>query len=57
MHGKHSIIFVGDGETLEIIHTAENRGAFALGAMKAARFLATAPSGLYSMKDVLNYAF
>lgn len=52
--GEHEIIFAGDGETVTIIHHAENRRIFALGAIKAAVFLIGKPAGLYGMKDLLK---
>ncbi len=52
--GEHEIIFAGDGETVTIIHHAENRRIFALGAIKAADFLIEKPAGLYGMKDLLK---
>lgn len=52
--GEHEIIFAGDGETVTIIHHAENRRIFALGAIKAAGFLIGKPVGLYGMKDLLK---
>lgn len=52
--GEHEIIFAGDGETVTIIHHAENRRIFALGAIKAAGFLIEKPAGLYGMKDLLK---
>ena len=52
--GEHEIIFAGDGETVTIIHHAENRRIFALGAIKAAGFLIEKTAGLYGMKDLLK---
>ncbi len=52
--GEHSVIFFGDQERIEITHRATSRVIFAKGALKAARFAATQPAGLYSMNDVLG---
>lgn len=52
--GDHTVAFMGWGERLEITHKASNRTTFALGALRAARFLATQPPGLYDMQDVLG---
>ena len=52
--GEHSVIFFGDSERVEISHRATDRGIFARGAIRAARFAATADSGFYSMTDVLK---
>ena len=52
--GEHTVIFAGAGERLEISHKASNRTTFAHGALRAARWLADKPPGLYTMNDVLN---
>jgi 4-hydroxy-tetrahydrodipicolinate reductase len=52
--GEHRIVFYGSGEEIEVVHRALSRRAFAEGALKAARFVATSEPGLYSMRDVLG---
>lgn len=52
--GEHEIGFYGEGEQLILIHRAESRALFARGAVRAARFLAGKPAGLYSMRDVVE---
>lgn len=52
--GEHRLIFYGPGEEIEVIHRALSRRTFADGALRAAKFVATAEPGLYSMKDVLE---
>ena len=52
--GDHTVAFLGEGERLEITHRAGSRATFALGALRAARFVARQPSGLYDMRDVLG---
>jgi len=52
--GEHTALFVGDGERVEITHRATNRRIFAAGAIKAAKWLAGKPPGLYSMREVLG---
>lgn len=52
--GDHTVLFAGDGERLEIKHQAHSRQAFASGALLAVRWVAKAPGGVYSMKDVLG---
>jgi 4-hydroxy-tetrahydrodipicolinate reductase len=39
---------------LEITHKASSRMTFALGALRAARFLAGKQNGLFDMQDVLG---
>jgi 4-hydroxy-tetrahydrodipicolinate reductase len=51
--GDHSVLFIGDGERLEISHQAHSRQAFASGAMLATRFIVKQPPGLYSMDDLM----
>jgi 4-hydroxy-tetrahydrodipicolinate reductase len=52
--GEHTVIFGGVGERLEIIHRAHNRDNFARGAVRAAQWIVTQPSGFYDMQDVLG---
>ena len=52
--GEHRVIFYGQGEEVEVAHRALSRRTFAAGALRAARFVATAEPGLYSMRDVLG---
>lgn len=52
--GDHQILLAGDGESLEIRHVAEDRAAFAHGAVAAARFVSSAPPGVYGMHDLLK---
>jgi len=52
--GDHTVLFAGPGERLEIRHQAHSRHAFSSGAVRAARWVATASPGIYSMADVLD---
>ena len=52
--GDHTVLFAADGERVEITHRASSRMAFASGAVRAARWLAGRPPGLYDMQDVLS---
>jgi 4-hydroxy-tetrahydrodipicolinate reductase len=51
--GDHTVLFAGTGERIEISHKSSSRITYAHGALRAARFLADKPSGLYDMQDVL----
>jgi 4-hydroxy-tetrahydrodipicolinate reductase len=51
--GEHTVMFIGEGERLELTHRAAAREQFANGAVRAARFLHGKPPGLYTMADVL----
>lgn len=52
--GDHTALFAGIGERVEITHKASSRMTFALGALRAARFLADKVNGMYDMQDVLG---
>jgi 4-hydroxy-tetrahydrodipicolinate reductase len=52
--GDHQVLLAGEGEWLELRHVAQDRAAFAHGALAAARFVATAPPGWYTLDDVLR---
>ncbi len=52
--GEHTVIFGGLGERLEVTHRAHSRDNFARGAVRAAKWVTTQPSGLYDMGDVLG---
>ena len=52
--GEHTVSFGTMGERLELTHRAHSRDTFARGALRAAKFIATASPGLYSMHDVLG---
>jgi 4-hydroxy-tetrahydrodipicolinate reductase len=52
--GDHTVLFAGTGERIEITHKASSRATFALGALRAARFLQNNSAGLYDMQDVLE---
>ena len=52
--GEHTVFFLGRGERLELTHRAVTRDHFAAGAMRAARWIAGKPAGLYGMEQVLE---
>jgi len=52
--GDHTVMFCGTGERVEISHKASSRMTFALGSLRAARFLSGKQNGLYDMQDVLG---
>jgi 4-hydroxy-tetrahydrodipicolinate reductase len=52
--GEHTVYFAGQGERLEITHRATSREQFALGALRAVRWISGKPAGLYDMQDVLG---
>ena len=52
--GDHCVLFAGAGERIELTHRASSRATFALGALRAARWLMARQNGLYDMQDVLG---
>jgi 4-hydroxy-tetrahydrodipicolinate reductase len=52
--GDHTVLFAGLGERIEITHKSGSRMPYALGALRAARFLAGRGQGLFDMQDVLG---
>jgi 4-hydroxy-tetrahydrodipicolinate reductase len=52
--GEHSVTFTSLGETVEIVHRAHSRDAFARGAVQAAKWLAGKPAGSYGIEQVLG---
>ena len=52
--GDHTVLYAGIGERIEISHKASSRATFAMGALRATRFLAGQGAGLYDMQDVLG---
>lgn len=52
--GDHTVLFAGMGERIEITHRSQSRMPYAVGAMRAARFLQGRAAGLYDMRDVLG---
>jgi len=52
--GDHTVVFASDGERIELTHKASSRDTFAMGALKAVRFLASQKAGIYDMQDVLG---
>ena len=52
--GEHSVIFAGQDEVIEVKHQATSKEVFAVGAVRAAKFLAGKPAGMYEMKDLIS---
>jgi 4-hydroxy-tetrahydrodipicolinate reductase len=53
--GDHVVMFMADGERVEIGHKASSRMSFGRGAIRAAVWLATQDKGLFDMQDVLGF--
>ena len=52
--GEHDVIFAGRDEVITLSHAAHSKQVFAVGALRAAKFIATKPNGMYSMNDILK---
>jgi 4-hydroxy-tetrahydrodipicolinate reductase len=52
--GDHTVVFAGIGERVELTHKASSRATFALGALRASKYLADKNTGLFDMRDVLG---
>jgi 4-hydroxy-tetrahydrodipicolinate reductase len=52
--GDHMVVLAGPGESVELRHVAQDRGAFAHGVLRAARFVADAQPGFYTLDDVVE---
>ncbi len=52
--GEHTVIYGGMGERIELVHKAHTRDNFAMGALRAAKWVTGQPAGMYDMMDVLG---
>ena len=52
--GDHNIIFAGNDEVIELKHSAHSKEVFAVGAIKAAKFITDKPAGMYNMNDIIR---
>ncbi len=52
--GEHTVVFAGEGERIEVTHRAHSRRTFAMGTLRAIRFMAGKQAGFYTMPDVLG---
>lgn len=52
--GEHSVIFAGNDEIVTLTHTATSKTIFAVGALRAAKFIFEKPAGIYDMGSILS---
>lgn len=52
--GDHTVLFAGTGERIEITHKSASRMSYALGSLRAARFMRGKACGVFDMQDVLG---
>ena len=53
--GEHEVIFAGKDEVVSVSHSAFSREVFAVGAIRAAKFLIGKDNGIYDMNDIMNF--
>ena len=53
--GDHTVMFLGDGERVELTHKATSRENFSSGALRAAKWIPGKSPGIYAMRDVLGF--
>ena len=54
LNSEHTIIFAGDGESLEVTHSSQTMEPFAKGALRASRWIVRQPSGVYDLLDMMG---
>ncbi len=52
--GEHEVMFAGEDEIITVSHSARSKRVFAVGSIRAAKFLVGKPAGIYEMKDILS---
>ena len=52
--GDHTVIFAGTDEVIELHHSAASKEVFAVGSVKAAKFIAGKSNGMYNMNDLIS---
>lgn len=52
--GDHDVIFAGTDEVIELKHSAASKEVFAVGSVKAAKFMKGKSAGMYSMDDLIS---
>lgn len=52
--GEHEVLFAGTDEVIELKHSAHSKEVFAVGAIRAAKFITSKPAGMYDMNDLIS---
>ena len=52
--GEHTVMFIGRGERLELVHRSSTRDHFASGAVRAAAWLAGRAPGVYRVEEIFG---
>ena len=53
--GEHDVIYAGRDEVITLSHQALSKEVFAVGALRAAKFLSGKPAGLYDMNNIMDF--
>ena len=53
--GEHDVIFAGHDEVVTISHSAQSKEVFAVGSVRAAKFLYNKQLGLYDMNSIMSF--
>ncbi len=53
--GEHDVIFAGRDEVITLSHQATSKEVFAVGAIRAAKFITSKQPGLYDMNDIMSF--
>lgn len=53
--GEHDVIFAGRDEVITLSHQATSKEVFAVGAIRAAKFIASKTPSLYDMNNIMNF--
>lgn len=52
--GDHTVLFLGENESIELSHHAYSRDIYIKGALQASKYIITKKNGLYTMEDLIN---
>ena len=53
--GEHDVIFAGRDEVITLSHQATSKEVFAVGAIRAAKFISSKTPGRYDMNDIMSF--
>lgn len=54
INGDHEVVFAGEDEVISIAHHAQSKKIFALGSLKAAKYIIDKENGLIDINEILN---
>lgn len=53
--GEHDVVFAGRDEVITLSHQALSKEVFAVGAIRAAKFISNKSAGLYDMNSIMDF--